>query len=88
MMEAYSWPTLDVDSIAECLRELNIALEPQELLKPTPEKVRLIYEVLLEFLTGVSKDDFEQPQLEAQDVLEWPDLHSESVPEVAFFRAL
>lgn len=87
-MEAYSWPTLDAESITQCLAELNITMDPQELQKPSSEKVRLIYEVLLEFLTGVSKEDLEQPNLEAQDALEYPDLHFDSIPEVAFVKAL
>lgn len=39
-MSAYSYPIMSPPEICTCLRELGIDIEPEELAKPKPDKVR------------------------------------------------
>mmetsp|Transcript_29485 Transcript_29485/g.49579 ORF Transcript_29485/g.49579 Transcript_29485/m.49579 type:complete len:456 (-) Transcript_29485:50-1417(-) len=85
---SYSFPILSNQEILACLSELDIQFTEQDLLKPTHESVKQVYEPLVQLLVGVTREELQQPALGAIDALEFPELHNESVATLAFSRAL
>lgn len=83
-----AFPVLRPYEIVGCLADLGITVTEQDLLKPTPVMMKSIYMQLLERLACISKEEIEQPVFGAMHVLEFPELHEESIPELAFGSAL
>mmetsp|Transcript_94711 Transcript_94711/g.230085 ORF Transcript_94711/g.230085 Transcript_94711/m.230085 type:complete len:458 (-) Transcript_94711:126-1499(-) len=86
MSSAFSFPILKRVEICTCLRELGIDIEEEELAKPKPDKVRAVYETLIEHCMGVTQEEINTPRFEATEVLQNAELHEESIPVVAFLR--
>ena len=49
--------------------------------------LRRVFEHLLELCTGLSKDDIAQPVFAGLAAMDYPELHDESIPALAFYRA-
>ncbi|CAG9462385.1 unnamed protein product [Pedinophyceae sp. YPF-701] len=84
----YSFPLLDAKEILGCLAELDINLSPENLEKPSYETLKPMYEQLVMLLVGVTREELQQPVFAAIDAFEFPELHDESIPVMAFGRAL
>lgn len=84
----YSFPILQMKEILVCLKELSIPMTKDELKTPTSEKMLVVYEMLVEGLMNLNKDDFRQPPFGALDVLSHPELHESSIPEMSFYKHL
>jgi hypothetical protein len=39
-------------------------------------------------VSGIQKDEMHMPVFEAHQNLAWPQLHEDSIPEIAFWRAI
>eukprot|EP00033_Pygsuia_biforma_P004056 GCRY01004444.1.p1 GENE.GCRY01004444.1~~GCRY01004444.1.p1 ORF type:complete len:484 (+),score=136.12 GCRY01004444.1:131-1453(+) len=87
-MAAYSYPILNVEEITQCMGELNMPMSMEELAHPNREQVRNVFIRFVELLMGVSIDDFQQPAFSVMEMLQYPELHEESIPELSFFRSL
>ncbi|KXZ46401.1 hypothetical protein GPECTOR_44g76 [Gonium pectorale] len=86
---SFSFPTnLSTDEIQQCLADLQIYLDVNQLTKPTYEAVRPYYEQAVIALTGISREELMQPRFSALSVFEYPELHDESIPTTNFFRHL
>jgi kinetochore protein Nuf2 len=83
-----SFPILTATEIVQCMNEIDIELTEQALAKPTYQIVRPVYTQLVEKVLHIRKEDLEQFVFSALDVLEHPELHEESIPELAFNRAV
>ncbi|KAK9821512.1 hypothetical protein WJX74_005779 [Apatococcus lobatus] len=88
MASSFSFPILSDAELLPCLREMEMPVAAAQLAKPSAEFVRPIYETLVTNLTGLSREDLQQPVLAATDVLEFPELHEESIPAFAFSSSL
>ena len=84
----YSFPLLQHKEIISCLDELGMdATEGEVLSKPSPEVLRPIYLKFVELLMGVDKDIIQEPEYDSvESCMEYPELHDESVGEVAFIQ--
>jgi len=60
----------------------------EELKEPTPEKMSIVYEALVEGLMNLNRDDFKQMPFQAMEVLPFPELHEASIPELSFYKQL
>jgi kinetochore protein Nuf2 len=87
-MSHYSFPVLNDKELVQCLTELAMNCTMDQLNKPTYEFVLPIYENLVTALMGVTREELQQPVFAATDVLEFPELHDESIPAVAFLKHL
>lgn len=87
-MAQYSFPILENDELLPCLEEMEIPLSAADLAKPTYEIVRPLFENVLTTLTGITREELNQPVFTAIDAFEFPELHDESVPCLNFFRQL
>lgn len=52
---AYSFPVLGERDLLACARELGLPLARDQLLKPSPEAARRLYEALVVLLMGVRR---------------------------------
>ena len=56
----YSYPILNHREILECLNEMGIAVTESELLKPTADSIRVIYESLVLLMYDISREQLVQ----------------------------
>ncbi len=87
-MPPYAFPPLDVHTLTECLNELGIDVTEQSFTKPSATFMKNLYRQLLEMIAVVRKEELDQPHFEGISILSYPELHEESIPELAFSRAL
>ena len=66
---------------------LGIHMSESDLTSPEPEFVTNVYETFVDLLAGVSKEELNQPQFVGLGELEYPELHEDSIPRLALYRA-
>jgi kinetochore protein Nuf2 len=84
----FSFPNLSPSEISACLAEVEIEFPPQKLTAPTATEMRSVYRQLVLLLLGMRPEELEQPHFAASQVLTYPELYDEAIPEIAFARAL
>ena len=84
--QTFSFPLLKKSEIVSCCNELNIPITENDLTQPHLSVVRTVYELFVELLTGISKDQMQQIQFSALDTLSFPELYEEAIPEVTFLK--
>lgn len=85
----YSFPELKNLEILQCMDDLRIPLNESELNKPSVITVQRIFESFAEIFMGASKDHLSlQPNFHVVEMLDYPDLHLESISLVAFYRII
>eukprot|EP00898_Chlorokybus_atmophyticus_P007462 jgi/Chlat1/7717/Chrsp66S07191 len=87
-MASYSFPILPNAEILACLQELELPLSEQDLLKPSYEVVKPVYDGFLHLLMGMTREELQQPVFSAINELEYPEMHDESIGHLAFDRAV
>jgi kinetochore protein Nuf2 len=88
MAPQYSFPILSNHEITACLGELDIPLEEQDLLKPHPDTLYRAYEEIVCLLCGQTREAMYAPNLDAVDVLEFPELYEDAIGNLRFHRHL
>ncbi|KAK9808328.1 hypothetical protein WJX73_002253 [Symbiochloris irregularis] len=88
MSQSYSFPVLSDQELVPWLREFDMPLTAAQLAKPTYELVKPVFEIAVAALVGVTREELQQPVFAATDVLEYPELHDESIPFMAFMSSL
>ena len=83
----YSFPMLPPREICATCAELSITVCEEDLTSPAGWKVKQIYERLIELLLNQSRESMAQPTFVGMDALDFPELHEESVPMIAFLKA-
>jgi len=78
---------LKLSEILEFFREQNINVTEEDIRNCEPTSVRRIFEFFIEIVMNVTKDELSQPDLSGLTALSYPDLHSESIQELSFYRA-
>lgn len=88
----YSFPELRFAEILQCLEDLRIPVTEADLSKPAPVTVQRIYEAFAEIFLGavaLQKGPKEVLNgLQVAEMVEYPELHIESVGLVSFYRTL
>ena len=84
----YSFPILKNKEILLCLKELHIPMTLEEIKAPTGEKMKAVYDQFVEKMMGITKEDSSNPQFGALDVLSFPELHENGIPELTFYTSL
>ena len=88
MAPTYSFPILGNNEIIACLGELDIPLTEQDLLRPHPDTLYRAYEEIVCLLCGQTREAMYAPDLEAADVLEFPELYEDAIGNLKFLRQL
>ena len=88
----YSFPILTNDEIRSCLKELKIELSERDLLRPTHESLRHVYESAYELFFNVNLDEDESfqpdPEIAEEVGMEFPELYEDAIPNVLFLSRL
>lgn len=87
-MAQYSFPILENDELLPCMEEMEIPLTAAQLAKPSYEVVGPLFESVLISLTGITREELNQPLFAAIDAFEYPELHDESIAARNFYRHL
>ncbi|KAJ3095966.1 kinetochore-associated Ndc80 complex subunit nuf2 [Phlyctochytrium planicorne] len=87
-MASYSFPNLKPSEILTCMSDLQIPFSIEDLEKPSTQRILTIFESFTSILMGVSREQFAQPNFAAMEILEYPDLHQESIVLMGFYRQL
>lgn len=86
-----AFPILSNQEITLVLKELQIGSPLVEAELQAPEKnvhrVRSTLEALAEICTGISREEMNQPAFSGLAVLNYPELHDESIPQLNSLRA-
>ncbi|GMI12751.1 hypothetical protein TrVE_jg1684 [Triparma verrucosa] len=87
--QTFSFPLLKSGEILQCLAELQVPLTEAELMEPEKNKPALRKATihLIELCTGITREDMSQPAFAGLSSLNYPELHEDSIPELAFLRA-
>lgn len=85
--EVYAFPMMNKSELIVCLDEMGCVVTEEELTKPKPDVVKHIYETIIEVCMGIRREELNQPKFGGLDALEFPELHEDSIPFVAFLRA-
>lgn len=86
---AYSFPLLKATAIIECLQDLRIPISQETLENPAKnrEEVIRVLEKLVEATSGITREAMSLPAFSPFEVIQYKQLHEESIPELAFYRA-
>ncbi|KAJ3306519.1 kinetochore-associated Ndc80 complex subunit nuf2, partial [Blyttiomyces sp. JEL0837] len=79
---------LKPSELVSCILELHIQVTPEDLERPQPTRIMAIFEAFTDILMGISRDQFSQPNFATMEMLEYPDLHQDSICLMAFYRQL
>ncbi len=84
----YPFPLMKIAEIVKCMEYMNVSISDQDISKPNPVKIQKVYEGVLEIFKGVPRDQFQKPNHDILDMLEYPDLHINSLPLISFYKTL
>ncbi|KAG3096094.1 hypothetical protein PI124_g9148 [Phytophthora idaei] len=82
----YSFPLLKPREIFSCLRDMRVPVSEDEIRACDAGAVRKVLEAFIENTMGVTREDMAQIAFPGLPTLSFPELHSESVPELTFYR--
>ncbi|CCI49179.1 unnamed protein product [Albugo candida] len=67
---------------------MQITVNDPDIRKYEPPLIRRIFEVFIEKIMGITKEEMGQPAFSGLRALDFPELHEESIPELTFFRTI
>lgn len=82
----YSFPELRNAEILQCLEDLRMPVAETDLARPTPHVVQKIYEAFAEIFFGGTINSTNTPAV--AEILEYPELHVDSIGLISFFRSM
>jgi len=85
---SYSYPTLKPAEITQCLQDLQIPFNEEDLSKPSPHRMLNVYEAFTEIFMGVTRDQFNQPAFNILEMLEYPELYMDSIALLSFYKQM
>ncbi|KDO35503.1 hypothetical protein SPRG_00350 [Saprolegnia parasitica CBS 223.65] len=82
----YSFPVLKMSDLFLHLKGMNITFVEDDIRNCEPSAVRRVIEDFILVIMGIGKDELCQPALSGLSALEYPQLHEDSIPEIAYYR--
>lgn len=82
----YKYPLIDASELVDMLNELDIKCSKEEIIRPQPSSIISLYETFLHLL--VSDTTTVCPSYAVLEILEFPDLHTDSLGLMSFYRKL
>ena len=70
--EVYHFPLLKLEAIVSCLKDVEVSSTEDELARPTPQKMLLVYETFLDIVTGKLRDDCTIDDIQSMDITAYP----------------
>lgn len=86
----YSFPELRSAEILQCLEDLRIPVGEADLVKPSGTVVQRIYEAFADIFMGAVREPVsaQLSKLAVSEMLEYPEIHNDSVGLITFYRTL
>jgi kinetochore protein Nuf2 len=84
----YVYPTLPPDEIVACLTELFINITTDDLARPTPGKMQLIYTGFADIIMGVTSEAIEASKAACEQEADHPDIFADTFLLMIFYRQL
>lgn len=84
----YIFPTLKPTEIVQCLNDLGIPFTEEDLAKPSPARMQVVYEAFMDILMGVTREQFEEPRQQLLDLLDFPEIHVDALSLMGFYYQL
>lgn len=84
----YSFPELRNAEILQCMEDLRIPVSESDLAKPVSVTVQRMYEAFVDIFMGASRDNLQHANLAVAEILEYPELHVDSIGLVSFYRTM
>lgn len=85
---AYSYPLLKVNEIINCLKAMQLNISQDELRNPNGVQIKKVFEVFMEMILMMDKDEMAQASFSGLNVLQYPELYEESIPEMTYFKGV
>ncbi|KAJ1908960.1 kinetochore-associated Ndc80 complex subunit nuf2 [Tieghemiomyces parasiticus] len=82
----YSFPALPPAEILQCMNDLQIPFTEEDLMKPTPQRMQVVYEAFVDIFMGITSDQFEDPKVELANLIEFPEIHADSTVLMTFYH--
>lgn len=93
--QKYFFPVLKTSEIVSCLDNIDIRLADTEITKPTQTSAMRLMDILAELFVGIKYGQFEgiyedQETLNQalEEIMDFPELHRDSLPLMTFYRRL
>ncbi|KAJ3038898.1 kinetochore-associated Ndc80 complex subunit nuf2 [Rhizophlyctis rosea] len=85
-----TFPLLNKTELLTCMADLQIPFSEEDYQKPTMLRVLQTYEAFADILMGVTREIIlqQQPNFAVMQILEYPDLHNDSIALMSFYRQL
>ena len=88
MSSAVNCPVLKVPELVLCLADMHVHITADDIKQPNPTTTRHIFEVFVDKLMGIKREELHQPQFHAIHLLSNPELHEDSLAEVTTLKAI
>lgn len=88
MDKRYVFPVLKVGEIVVCMKELGLAFTEEDVLKPTPARAIAAYEVILDALIGLAREETEANLHAMAHEISYFEIYSDSLATMAFHQQL
>mmetsp|Transcript_42978 Transcript_42978/g.84473 ORF Transcript_42978/g.84473 Transcript_42978/m.84473 type:complete len:460 (-) Transcript_42978:9-1388(-) len=84
----YHAPLLKTAVILQCMHEMEIPMQEQELLEPERHRdaIKQLFVRLVEYCLGISKDELSQPQFNGLQGLAYPELYDDTFFQLSLVR--
>lgn len=82
VQETYHFPILEPQAIVSCMSDVQVACTEDDLARPTPQKMLVVYEAFMDVATGSPKDDIYLDDIQEMKIVSHPVCPSEAM---AFF---
>ncbi|KAF8934003.1 kinetochore-associated Ndc80 complex subunit nuf2 [Dissophora ornata] len=86
--EVYHFPLLKLEAIVSCLKDVEVSSTEDELARPTPQKMLLVYETFLDIVTGKLRDDCILDDIQSMDITAYPEFLIDGVRFYVFLYQL
>ncbi|KAF9434052.1 kinetochore-associated Ndc80 complex subunit nuf2 [Entomortierella beljakovae] len=71
--ETYHFPLLKPQAIVSCLADIQISWTEEELTRPTPQKMMIVYETFLDMATESARDDCVLEEIQDMSITNYPE---------------
>ncbi|KAF9958697.1 kinetochore-associated Ndc80 complex subunit nuf2 [Modicella reniformis] len=86
--EVFHFPILKHQAIISCLADLSVSWTEEDLTRPSPQKVLLVYETFLEVAMGRQRDDCSLEDVQNMGITLYPEFTVDSIRFYAFLHQL
>ncbi|KAJ3016259.1 kinetochore-associated Ndc80 complex subunit nuf2 [Thoreauomyces humboldtii] len=85
---SFSFPVLKPSELLRCMGDLGMPFTEDDMNKPTTPRILAVYEHFTHIFMGVTREQYSQPSFNTVQILEYPELHQDSISLMAYYRQL